>query len=159
MDALEKEITDGGAVVIALRGKEHPLAYPMHAVILYKRETGDSLFDPTAWPKIDLQQDPGRWLACLWAGMHIQQPDNSWKAPFTVDELSALVDFGNAGGISNKMVEALTRFMPKAKASDPKVQAASEEPPTSPTSESSGVAVESATDSVDEASSPVPLAS
>jgi hypothetical protein len=123
MDVLEKEIT-GGPFTVTIRGTARPLAYSMYAVILYKQKTGDSLFDPASWPRIDLQQDPARWMACLWAGMHEQQADKSWKAPFTIDELGGLIGFDNAGEISVAMVKALTQYMPKAKEqSSPKMEA------------------------------------
>ena len=124
-DILEKEITSG-PVPVSIRGSIHPLAYPMHNVIVYKQQTGDSLFDTQAWPRIDLQQDPGRWLACLWAGLHQQQSDKSWKAPYTIEELGALVDFGNAAEISIAMVKALLQFMPKPKDDAPKAPAPGE---------------------------------
>jgi hypothetical protein len=113
-DVLEKEIL-GAQVTVEICGSVRPIAYPMHNVIVYKQQTGDSLFDSKAWPKIDLEQDPERWLACLWAGLHQQQSDKNWKAPFTIEELGGLVDFSNAAEISIAMVKALTAFMPKAK--------------------------------------------
>jgi hypothetical protein len=122
MDVLEKEIT-GGPVTVEIRGSLRALAYPMHNVIVYKQQTGDSLFAAESWQKIDLQTDPERWLACLWAGSHEQQSDKSWKAPYTLEELGALVDFGNAAEISIAMVKALTAFMPKAKEVSPKAPA------------------------------------
>lgn len=149
-DVLEKEIT-GGPVTVLIAGTERALAYPLYAVVLYKQKTGDSLFDPEAWPRIDLKEDPERWLACLWAGLHQQQPDKSWKSPLTLEELGGLVDFRNAATITLAMVKALTQFMPKAdKEKDPKVSAAGELPPSekSPTSASSGLAVAPATASV-----------
>jgi len=121
-DILDKEIT-GAPVTVDIGDRVCPLAYPMHNVILYKQKTGDSLFDSSAWPKIDLQSDPERWLACLWAGLHIQWPDKSWNSPFSLDELGGLVDFGNAAPLSVAMVKALTAFMPKAKDAPPNVAA------------------------------------
>lgn len=115
-DVLTKEIL-GEPVTVAIRGRAFPLAYPMHNVIAYRQQTLDSLFDAASWSKIDLKQDPERWLACLWAGLHERQDDGSWKSPFTIDELGALVDFSNAGEISVAMVKALTAFMPKKEAS------------------------------------------
>src|SRR5579872_2264329 len=99
---LDKELS-GAPISITIRGSVHDLSYPMHNVILYKQKTGDSLFDPASWAKIDLTNDPERWLACLWSGMHRQQPDKTWNAPFTLEELGALVDFSNAGAISVEM--------------------------------------------------------
>ncbi len=120
MNLIDREIL-GEPVTVMIGGALRPLAYPMHAVILYKQKTGDSLFDAKCWPLIDLMSDPERWLACLWAGLHEQQTDKSWKSPLTLDELGGLVGFDNAGEISRAMVRALTQYMPKAKdASDPK---------------------------------------
>lgn len=120
MNLIDREIL-GKPVTITIRGTERAVAYPMHAVILYKQKTGDSLFDAKCWPLIDLKSDPERWLACLWAGLHEQQTDKSWKSPFTIDELGGLVGFDNAGEISRAMVQALTQYMPKVKdAPDPK---------------------------------------
>jgi hypothetical protein len=147
-DVLKKEIT-GELVTVEIRGSVRPLAYPMHNVILYKQKTGDSLFDAKAWPLIDLSKDPERWLACLWAGLHEQQSDKSWKSPSTIEELGALVDFGNASEISIAMVKALTSFMPKAKDPVPNGAAPGEpaqsQPEPSPTSGSSGLELVAAT--------------
>ena len=121
-DVLEKEIT-GPALTVEIRGSVHPLAYPMHNVILYKHATGDSLFDAKSWPRIDLQTDPERWITCLWAGLHQRNADGTWKAPYTFEELGALVDFSNAAAISIEMVKALTAHMPKAKDVPPNVEA------------------------------------
>jgi hypothetical protein len=136
---LDREIT-GEPVLVSIRGTERPLAYPMHAVILYKQKTGDSLFVGENWAKIELTADPERWLACLWAGLHVQQPDKSWKSPFTLDELGALIAFDNAGEISLVMAKALKQYLPKAE-DDPKTQAPADEagkadPTTAPSSTS-----------------------
>jgi hypothetical protein len=114
-DALDIEITDGGPAEIMLRGTVHRLAYPIHNVIVYKRQTGDSLFAKTSWSKVDLEEDPERWLACLWAGMHQEQPDHTWKAPFTLEELGGLVDFSNSNAITLAMVKAMISYLPKKK--------------------------------------------
>ena len=116
-DVLEKAIT-GQRITITICSREHALDYRLHNVIVYEQETGDSLFDLESYRKIDLAADPARWLACLWAGLHEQQADKSWKAPFTLDELGALVDFSNAPAISIAMVKALTAWMPKPKKED-----------------------------------------
>lgn len=148
-DALEREIT-GDPVTVAIRGSLHPLSYRMYNVIVYKQRSGDSLFDPAAWPKIDLATDPERWLACLWAGLHEQQPDSSWKVPYTIEQLGALVDFCNAGEISRAMVRAMMLFLPRSKDGEaPKTQdaAVKGEAPTSLTSPSSGPELVAGTDS------------
>jgi hypothetical protein len=122
-DVLEKEIS-GAPVTVLICGSARPLSYAMHNVILYKQQTGDSLFDREVYARIDLKQDPERWLACLWAGLHEQQSDKSWKSPYTLEELGALVDFSNAAEISIAMVKALTAHMPRPKEDEsPKVQA------------------------------------
>src|ERR1700733_2382313 len=122
-DVLEKEIS-GEPITIVLAGGRGRLAYPMHAVILYKQQTGDSLFNPDSWKKIDLAEDPARWLACLWAGLHRVNAEKKWESPFTLSELEALVDFGNAGEISVAMSKALAASMPKKKEPDPNAQPA-----------------------------------
>jgi hypothetical protein len=122
-DALDQEI-NGAAVTVRIRGTERPLRYALFAVVLYKQLTGDSLFVPANFTKIELTSDPDRWMKCLWAGLHELQPDGkSWKAPFTLEELGALVDFSNAAEISVQMVKALTQSMPKPRkeSDDPKV--------------------------------------
>jgi len=112
MDVLDKEIS-GDPITVRIRGVERPLAYPMHAVILYKQLAGDSLFVQENFEKIDVRQDPQRWLQCLWAGLHVFA-DGKWTAPVTLEELGALVDFSNAGEISVQMAKAVTQSMPKA---------------------------------------------
>ena len=124
-DLLQQEIT-GPVPTVRIGGTERSLAYPMHAVILYKQLTGDSLFVGDNFKKIDLQEDPDRWLKCLWVGLH-QFVDGKWFAAVSLDELSALVDFSNAGEISIAMVRALMQSMPKAKDKpDPNVAAPGE---------------------------------
>jgi hypothetical protein len=120
-DALEKEIA-GDAITVQIRGTERPLAYPMHAVILYKQLTGDSLFVQNAFDKIDVREDPERWLKCLWAGLHVFA-EGKWTAPLTFEELSALIDFSNAGEISIQMAKAVTQSMPKPDPAAKKVPA------------------------------------
>ncbi len=155
MDLLDQEIS-GPAITVRIRGVERPLAYPLHAVILYQQLTavaatktspavaGDSLFKKENYDKIDLGTDPDRWLKCLWAGLHELQPDRSWKAPFTLDELGALIDFSNAGDVSIAMVRALTQSMPKAKKGDESPKAAA---PGEPEPEAQSPKLPSLTDS------------
>jgi hypothetical protein len=131
-DILDTELT-GPQTTVLIRGTQRPLAYPLHAVILYKQKTGDSLFVSENFKKIDLQTDPERWLACLWAGLH-QFSDGKWTAPFSLEELESLVDFSNSVEISVSMVKALTQSMPKAaEDADPK-EAAPGEPEQPPKS-------------------------
>lgn len=132
MDLLDQEIT-GLPITVRIRGSERPLAYPLHAVILYKQLTGDSLFAKEVYDKIDLSTDPERWLACLWAGLH-EFVDGKWKVYCTREELGSLIDFSNASEISIAMVRALTQSMPKVKKenSSPKEAAPGEPEPESP---------------------------
>lgn len=123
-DILQEELT-GPQTTVMIRGTERPLAYPLHAVILYKQKTGDSLFVSENFKKIDLQTDPERWLACLWAGLH-EFLDGKWTVPFSLEELESLVDFSNSVEISVQMVKALTQSMPKKAESDPNVAAPGE---------------------------------
>jgi hypothetical protein len=115
-DLLQEELT-GPSVKVRLRGAEFPLLYSMHAVILYKQKTGDSLFIAENFKKIDLGEDPERWLACLWAGLH-SQDKGEWRAPFTIDDLQGMIDFSNAGEVSVAMAKALTQSMPKPRKED-----------------------------------------
>jgi hypothetical protein len=86
---------------------------------------GDSLFLAESWLRIDLNSDPERWLACLWCGMHELQADGeTWKAPFTRVELEYSIGLcQETRQISDKMIEAMTAWMPKAKAPDPNAAA------------------------------------
>ena len=59
-------------------------------------------------------------MKCLWARMHQLQTDGKWKAPLTLEELGALVDFSNAAEISLQMVKALTESMPRPQPKDGK---------------------------------------
>lgn len=119
MDILSREIA--APVLVMVGGAYHIIAYPMHAVILYKQRTGDSLFQAESWKRIDLENDPERWLSCLWAGLHQRQADGAWRSPYSYDDLAGLVHFGNAGEISQAMVKALIAFMPKAETPPPNV--------------------------------------
>jgi hypothetical protein len=116
-DLLQYEIA-GPSVKVRLRGGEYPLAYQMHAVILYKQKTGDSLFLGGSFKKIDLGADPERWLACLWAGLHSQNLKGDWHAPFSLPQLEGMIDFSNAGEISIAMARALVQSMPKPRKDD-----------------------------------------
>jgi hypothetical protein len=118
-DLLERELTGSAPATVNLGGEEYPLAYPMHAVILYKQLTGDNLFDGECWQKIAPLLDPERFIACLFAGLHVYDPkSDEFKAPLTRKNIEALVDFGNVNEATTSITRALTRFMPKA-AKDP----------------------------------------
>jgi hypothetical protein len=51
--------------------------------------------------------------------LHEKQPDKTWKAPYTVEELDEVIEFSSARIIARAMVRALTRYMPKAKEAAP----------------------------------------
>lgn len=140
-DVLDREI-NGEPITVRIRGTERPLRYPLHAVVLYKQLTGDSLFVPANFAKIDLGADPDRWLKCLWSGLHELQEDGKWKAPVTIEELGALVDFSNAAEISVQMAKALTRSMPKPKDKAPKAAPPGEPEDPQPSPASSGSTLE-----------------
>ena len=112
-DALEKQIT-GEPIMVAIGGISYRLEYRFAAIIAFQEVTGDSLFNREIYPRIDLVQDPKRWLACLWAGLHQQQDDESWKAPFSFQKLSGMInlDPDSAGRISIQMVKALMAYFP-----------------------------------------------
>jgi hypothetical protein len=78
---------------------------------------GDSLFLRQDWQKIDLELDPERWIACLWAALHQLQPDGeTWKAPMTKAQLAGMIPPNNeARLISNKVAEAFAQCFPRAK--------------------------------------------
>jgi hypothetical protein len=115
-DVLEKELTGGGPVMVKLGEKEYPLAYPMHAVLLYKQLTGDNLFQGNCWQKIAPMDDPERFMACLFAGLHVyDRQTDTWHAQLSREELGVLIDFGNVHDLCIAITRALTRFFPKAK--------------------------------------------
>ncbi len=136
-DVIERELAGGAPVTVVIAGTARPLRYTMHAVAIYKQLTGDSLFVKENFEKLDLVEDPDRWLKCLWAGLHELQPDRaSWKAPLTLAELGGLIDFANATPIAEAMARAMMQALPKG-SSDPKAQplpGAADPRPTSPTS-------------------------
>lgn len=119
-DIISREIL-GQPVMVTIGGREHPLTYPVHNIFLYRQLSGDSLFRFDNWKKIDFEENYDAWLACLWAGLHAQQPADSehaepwWKAPYTRSELEMLIGFANAPALHNSMVAALTAWMPEEK--------------------------------------------
>lgn len=115
-DVLSQEIT-GTPVEVTIAGKVCRLTYPMHALILYKQRTGDSLFQQESWSRIDLAQDPERWTALLWAGMHEEQPDGTWKAPFTLSELEKVLNFSNAIALRPGVLQAIAAWLPRGETS------------------------------------------
>lgn len=112
-DAIEKQLT-GHPVTIAICGETRRLEYRFAAILAYQEKTGDSLFDREAYARIDLTRDPKRWLACLWAGLHVKQGE-AWVPSVTIEQLTDELDLDvrKAGEISRKMVEALATYFPK----------------------------------------------
>lgn len=74
--------------------------------------TGDSLLLMHNWWRISLD-DPERIVLALWAGLHQEQPDKSWKAPFTLAELESekLINMGNVGDFLPQITEALISYI------------------------------------------------
>jgi hypothetical protein len=126
--ALEQELTGSEPVTVKLGGKEYPLGYPMHAVILYKQLTGDNLFQGGCWNQIAPMEDPERFIACLFAGLQTYDVEHDrWDVPLTRSQIESFVDFGNANELVLAIARALTRFFPKAK---PEAQGESQLPAT-----------------------------
>lgn len=118
-DLITEEIT-GAIVTVELGGRECVVSYPMHNLLLFKKQTGLSLFAADSWNRLDFEEDSEAWTACLWAGLHQRQADRSWISPFTLDELNDphLIGLGNAVRVHNAMFRALTNWMPRKKADD-----------------------------------------
>jgi hypothetical protein len=118
-DLITEEIT-GAIVTVELGGRECVVSYPMHNLLLFKKQTGLSLFDHESWNRLDFEEDSEAWTACLWAGLHQRQADESWIAPFTLEQLndSHLIGLGNAVRVHNAMFRALTNWMPRKKPAD-----------------------------------------
>jgi len=117
-DLITRELT-GKPITVTIGGRELPVSYPMHNILLFKQQTGLSLFAGSeTWAKIDFLDDFPTWLRCLWAGLHQRQADLTWKAPFTLEELELLVGL-NAITISAEMTRALVAFLPLRKDADP----------------------------------------
>jgi len=88
-DLLQQELT-GPQVTVSIAGKEHPISYTMAAAIAYKQATGKSLFSLEESKHISLIEDPERWLACLWAGLHQEDAQGKWVTPISLQELKRL---------------------------------------------------------------------
>jgi hypothetical protein len=144
-DLITNEIT-GGAVAVTIAGRACQLSYPLHAIFLYKRLTGESLFQFDNWKRIDFEENYDCWISCLWAGLHELQ-DGKWLTPFTRPELETVLGFSNAGDIHASMVEALTAWMPKAKEAKAGAAVEPEKKSTSSSSPESGSAAPDASDS------------
>lgn len=122
-DPITEEIT-GAPVTVEIGGRECVVSFPMYNILLFKKQSGLSLFAPESWAKIDFEEDAEVWTACLWAGLHQRQSDRSWKAPFTIDEMNdpKLIGLHNAVRVHNAMFRALTNWMPRKKASGDDVE-------------------------------------
>lgn len=110
---------------------------------LYDPLQGDSLLTSASWKRIDLDLDPERWLACLWAGLHRLTSDGQrWEAPMSLASLGSMIPVGpGARELSMKMVEALSygSVKPRKEGASPNAgaPAASEAPAQSEPSPSS----------------------
>lgn len=124
-ELLQEELAAGVAVTI--RGKDYKLAFPIGAVILYKKHTGESLFKFSSWIKpgpegtaegasllIGPDDDPEKFLFALHAGIyggqllagHRGQPD-----PALLPELQAGIDVRNADPLTSALIKALLAFL------------------------------------------------
>jgi hypothetical protein len=113
---LEQELTGRPPVLVSLGGQSYPLEFSIHAVILYKSLTGDNLFDGACWQKIVPTEDPARFVACLWAGLHVyDHASERWAPPFPQAHLERLIDFSNATPLCLQVAQALAAYFPKAK--------------------------------------------
>jgi hypothetical protein len=118
-DLISEEIT-GAAVSVSIAGLECIVSYPMHNILLLKKQTGLSLFAPEIWDKLDFEADSEAWTACLWAGLHVRHEDGSWTSPFTLEQLNrpGVIGLHNAVTVHNAMFRALTHWMPRKKATE-----------------------------------------
>lgn len=127
-ELLREELTPGAS--ITLGGQSYALAFPMTAVIHYKRLTGDSLFQAESWSRIDMETDPGRFLAALWSAIHGGYAvAGKTEAKPTLEELGSLVDFRNARAAAKALAETLASYILK-RDPDPNAPAPAAEPAT-----------------------------
>jgi hypothetical protein len=82
---------------------------------------GDSLLQLINWWKIR-EEDPERIVLALWAGLHQQESDDSWKSPVAIAHLNKLIDFSNVGPIVQAITRALMAYMPKRKEASPNAE-------------------------------------
>ncbi len=92
---------------VLIGGVDCDIAYSMCSVKLYKERTGDSLLDLRTWEHLRTEVDPERWLTCLWVGLHQEQSDGSWEAPYTLEDLGGLIEFGDVVRITSVMSKAM----------------------------------------------------
>ncbi|HEY3972317.1 MAG TPA: hypothetical protein VGM18_04885 [Candidatus Sulfotelmatobacter sp.] len=125
IQVLQRELAP--AVVVAIGGKDLSLVYDLQAVILYKQKTGDSLFQEGTFAKINPQEDPERFAACLWAGLQRKHPE------VTLAWLGEEIPFGpEVNPLIEAMTKAVTAHFPKAKAASPNAAAPEETPAQEP---------------------------
>jgi hypothetical protein len=74
------------------------------------RGTGDSLFDPLTWRKIDPIRDPERVIAALWAGVQTAQ------AGVAEETLLRAIDLSNAAEITIAIATALSSYIRRSEA-------------------------------------------
>jgi len=106
-ELLQEELAQPGFVL--LDGRRYKLAFPMRAVLLYKKLTGDNLFVEGALEQVNPQKDPERWLSCLEAALQQHHPE------VTREQLELWVDFGNVSAVSAAMFETLKSYLPQPK--------------------------------------------
>jgi hypothetical protein len=128
-DLISEEIT-GAAVTVSIAGRECVVSYPLHNILLFKKQTGLSLFIAGSWDKLDFEEDSEAWTASLWAGLHVRQADGSWTSPFTLEQLNRpdVIGLHNAVSVHNAMFRALTNWMPRKKTRSEADASADEEP-------------------------------
>jgi hypothetical protein len=117
-------------VMVKLGDKEYPLNFPMGVVLLYKQRTGDNLCQTDTWHKIAPAEDPDRFLACLWAGLHRYDPaSKKFVEVLSYDDLGALIQIWEAAEITVALAKALTLHFPtEKKEPDPNGQAPEKAP-------------------------------
>jgi hypothetical protein len=126
-DLLQQELTRP-PVTVTIGGKECPLAFTMAAAIAYKQATGKSLFNLEESRSISLVEDPERWLACLWAGLHQEDAAGKWSAPISLQELKRLkIAQANLVEIDAAMWTAFRGDSPKPREEDSRPNAAAAE--------------------------------
>src|ERR1700676_5333801 len=117
-DLLQQELT-GPPVTVTIAGKAYPIAFTMAAAIAYKQTTGKSLFSLEESIHISLVEDPERWLACLWAGLHQEDAQGKWAAPISLQELKRLkIAQSKLVEIDSSMWAAFRGDMPKPREED-----------------------------------------
>lgn len=104
-DVLQQEIAPG--VKLTLGAVDYELTLPLSAVIRYKQKTGDNLFNPAHWSRID--DDPERLLSLLWVAVQEKQPGTK------LDDIEPLVNIGSAPQITTAIIQLLRSYFPKPK--------------------------------------------